>query len=358
MRIDLGAVKRYIDEGLITCRAHPSMPIDIYNYTPRAQYENKWDHYTSICRGLIADRDGLVIANPFPKFFNFNTTVETKPENLPAEMPVITEKIDGAMGIFFVENGQCAIATRGAFESPQAQWATKWIREKGYTPDRFNPAYTYIFEIVFPGDQHVVQYGDRAECVLLAVRNTDTGQEYDHIAEAKRLGLSYARLFEFKSVTDIVEYLKTSKGTNEEGFACRYSNGLRVKVKSEDYLRMHRLFFQTSTLSIWESLMKTGKLDDIINNAPDEIFQWVKKVELELRTAQAKVLADAEPVYAEARKLPGRKEQAEYIKQHASGKSGIVFLLLDRKLSKANEVAWKLVRPVHSTFRREDVESA
>jgi len=358
MKMDLAEIQKRIDIGLISRQAHPQLPIDVYNYTPKAQYEKKWDEYTMKCRGLILDREGNVIANTFPKFHNLNETEETKVENLPSEMPVITEKIDGCLGIEYDNAGDCAIATRGSFISDQAIWASNWIRRKGFTPKDFKPDYTYVGEIIYPDDCHVVQYGNRAEWILVAVRNTETGKEIDHVAEAKRLGLSYAKVYPATSIDNLKDMLKYTKGTDMEGFVCRYKNGFRVKIKSEDYFRLHKLFFNTSTTSIWESLMKTGKLDDIIQNVPDELYSWIQDVEQGLRDEHATLLKTVEPIVTYARTLPSRKEQAIHIKKYYPALSGIAFSLLDSRPKEADKRAWMHIKPEWQVFKRESVEDS
>jgi len=355
MKFDLAEIQKRIDAGLISRQPHPKIPLFIYNYTPKAQYEKKWDFYTTRCRGLILDHEGNVIANPFQKFFNLNETEETKVENLPAEMPVISEKMDGAMGTYFNNNNDCAIATRGSFISEQAAWASKWLRKR-LSPSDFKPDYTYIGEIVYPGDPHVVQYGKRAEWILIAVRNTETGDEIDHVAEAKRLGLSYAKVYPATNIGQLQAMLKDAKGTDMEGFVCRYSNGLRVKIKGPDYFRLHKLFFQTSTTSIWESLMKTGKLDDIINNVPDELFSWIKDVEQGLRDEHQELMVLARAAVEVVKNKPTRKEKAEYLKEFYSGVASISFSLLDGREKAAERAAWTTVKPDWQVFKRETSE--
>ena len=89
--------KSYIENGLITERHHPNdETLKIYNYTPKVQFKRLWDDTTKLARGLIV-KDNRIVAMPFRKFFNLNEIEETKEENLPSEVPEITQKIDGAL---------------------------------------------------------------------------------------------------------------------------------------------------------------------------------------------------------------------------------------------------------------------
>ncbi len=116
----MNEIKRRIDDGLIIVRKHPVLDIYIYNYTKRTQHDELWDSYTERCRGLIMDGNGNIINNPFPKFFNLGQKEELMIHNLPLEMPSITEKLDGMLGILYQEGDKPAIATRGSFDSPYA----------------------------------------------------------------------------------------------------------------------------------------------------------------------------------------------------------------------------------------------
>lgn len=361
--MDMDEVKRRIDDGLIIVRKHPVLDIYIYNYTHRTQHEDLWDLYTERCRGLIMDGNNNILNNPFPKFFNLGQREDLMIHNLPLEMPSITEKLDGMLGILYEGLGDNpAIATRGAFDSPHAEWATNWLRLKGYSMDDFKRDHTYLFEIIYPGNRIVVNYRSRAELVLLAVRSNDNGSELNHIKEAQELGLSYAKEYSFDDGIDgALKYLEKRRGMESEGFVCKYSNGLRVKIKSLDYKRLHKILTGISAKDIWISLRDKGNVKDILDNVPDEFFKWVKKVEMELTVSKLEIMNKALTITKEAMKIKDRKEQAEYIRNRTKecneGLMGIVFFLLDKRLDKAEVAAWKRVEPSGEMFdiNQEDI---
>lgn len=356
MTMDMVEIKKRIDDGLITVRKHPFLNIFIYNYTTKTQYSGLWDQYTERCRGLMTDENGNILNNPFPKFFNLGEKEYTKIENLSAEMPSITEKLDGMLGILYEEGDSAAISTRGTFDSTYAEWATNWLRLKGFKLDDFKKGFTYLFEIIYPGNRIVVDYKGRTELVLLAVRNNCDKTELNHVEEAQRLGLSYAKEYSFGNISDASEYLESRKGIESEGLVCRYSNGLRIKIKSVDYKRLHKILTGMSARDIWTSLRDTGSIDGIIDSVPDEFFKWVKKVEAELRTSKMEVMSKALTIALGAKRLGSRIEQAQYITRCTEGTrglGGIAFLLLDGKVDKAESSAWKMIRPSGELFKAE-----
>ncbi len=111
----------YIEKGLISENRHPEdNDVAILNYTQEQQFSGVWDDITRQCRGLIMNvRTGDIIARPFPKFFNYQEHV-AKGWPIPNETPIISEKLDGSLGILYELNGEPWIATRGSFVSDQA----------------------------------------------------------------------------------------------------------------------------------------------------------------------------------------------------------------------------------------------
>lgn len=352
--IDVDEIKKRVDDGLITVRKHPFLDLYIHNYTKKTQSDGLWDEYTRICRGLITDKDGNILNNPFPKFFNLGEGEDLMIQNLPAEIPSIAEKLDGMLGILYHEGDNVAIATRGTFDSPYAEWATNWLRLKGYCIEDFKSDYTYLFEIIYPQKKIVVDYGNRAELVLLAVRSNDSDYELDYIKEAEELGFSYAKEFSPNTISgtdkinDALKYLEKRKGTEYEGFVCKYSNGLRVKIKSSDYKRLSKVLTGLSARYIWSSLRETGTVEQIIEVLPSRFHNWVREVERELVESRADIISRASIIANDAKKLDSREEQARYIMKNTDGKKGlggVAFFLLDNRVDKAEKSAWRMIEP-------------
>ena len=171
MKID----KQLIKDGYISERKHSEVDYYIYNYTQKTQYEGLWNEDTMNCRGLILDGEGETIAKPFKKFFNIG---EYSEQNDLGKIPNYTwfdiwDKMDGSLGILYrMPDGGFRIATRGSFSSDQAIEGTMMFNEMFKQPElMFADNWTYLFEIIYPANRIVVDYKEKSELVLLAIKN-------------------------------------------------------------------------------------------------------------------------------------------------------------------------------------------
>tara|TARA_Y100000310_G_C20700493_1_gene829308 strand:- start:772 stop:1377 length:606 start_codon:yes stop_codon:yes gene_type:complete len=108
----------YIEKNLIFSAT--SNDLEIFNYTRNTVYNQLWDQYTLIARGLIlCPSQKKIVATSFPKFFNYGEVTSYIP---PAKSFAVTDKMDGSLGIVFWHN-KWMVTTKGSFESEQSQWA-------------------------------------------------------------------------------------------------------------------------------------------------------------------------------------------------------------------------------------------
>ena len=177
-QITYNEIKPYIEKGLISEDVHPEDgDVRIFNYTQRCQFEKLWDDVTMQCRGLIMNiKTGEILARPFKKFYNYGEYVNNN-WPIPKEIPIVTKKYDGSLGILYWLDGIPWIATRGAFMSDQAIWATKWFRDRAFF-EEYDKDCTYLFEILAFWNRIVVQYKYEG-LILLAVNKTNGTEEYD-----------------------------------------------------------------------------------------------------------------------------------------------------------------------------------
>src|SRR3954449_120205 len=266
--------------GYIRTQTHPSLPLLIHNYTEKAQYENVWNAATLACRGLVVSRDGRVLARPFAKFFNHG---QPGAPELDLDGPVaVTDKADGSLGVLFPTPGGWAVATRGSFDSEQARHATKvWCSRYA---GAFQPpaGLTLLFEIIYPGNRIVLDYGDLDDLVLLGAVEIATGRSLGPGAVA---GWPGPKVESFAYAT-LAEALAAPPRDNREGLVVHFTGpGSRLKIKYSEYVRLHRIVTGLNARVVWEA-MGNGQLDELLEPLPDEFHAWASDVAAGL-TAQA-----------------------------------------------------------------------
>ena len=296
-----------------------------------------------------------MLARGFNKFHNLNTEYvpETQEANLPPGLPLVTEKLDGSMGILYVWDGKVWMATRGSFDSDQARWATAWVRSKMPEFARHaHASYTAVFEIIYAENRIVVDY-DFEGCTLLSLIDRATGREIPRdLAEAFAATWGVAVVPKFDKT--LAECAAEDKA-NEEGYVLTYSNGVKVKVKFSSYVRLHRILTGLNPKSVWEMLslkqdeaVATLLADELM---PESFKTWFSGWVTGLRAQYAGIEREAKEVFGGK---PGgsRKNDALYFMEIAKHLTGVLFKMLDEK--PYNEVIWGMVRPkATDTFKKD-----
>lgn len=325
----------YYVRGLVTRQNHPELPLTIWNYTEKVQYESLWDEVTLATRGLVTDSSGRVVARPFKKFFNLEETKHT-----PTKEFEVFEKMDGSLGIVFLWEGRVVYATRGSFASDQAKWMAMWANRYNFS-EILVDGYTYLFEIIYPENMIVVNYGGESRLVLLGVIKTDTGEEisWDELSTFEGWDL----VERYDGISDY-NLLKGMVKSNREGFVVRFSNGSRVKIKGEEYLRLHRIMTNLSTTAIWEVLSGGGDILSTLVDVPDEFYDKIHQYSNKLVDKYNKI----EDEYIWIFKILSKSDDfeirarfAELAKKHKY--PAILFRMYDNK--DYSDVIWKIIRP-------------
>jgi RNA ligase len=274
----LTTLEKYYENGLLHKQTHPTLDLTIWNYSPKVQYERLWDNITMQCRGLVTNSKGEIVARPFKKFFNYE---EHKPEDLPNETFEVYEKMDGSLGIFFHYNGEWIMATRGSFTSEQSIKGRELLEK--YNFERLHTGYTYLFEIIYKENRIVCEY-DYEDIVLLGMIETKSGNEVNirNSNEDIRFknmisNIGFRVVMLYKTWGEGYDLLKEEIPKNKEGYVIRFKNGFRMKIKGDEYKRLHKILTNFSSKDIWE-LLKDGKpLDEFLDRVPDEFYKWVKQ---------------------------------------------------------------------------------
>jgi len=335
--MNLAKIKEFIEQKYIHVQKHPTEDLFIYNYTVKAQFEDKWDEEIQACRGLILDSEWNVLYRPLKKFFNYESA-EVRGIKIPKTDFKVYEKLDGSLGILYWVNGKPFIATRGSFTSDQAIKGTNMLDKYNSYIKNFNNKSTYLFEIIYPDNRIVVDYGNDERLVLLACIN-ENGSEFDLDM------IDYPDKPKILSGVKNYDEIKAKEDNVNEGFVIRYGSGLRLKVKFEEYKRLHFLLTNVTARKVWEILKEGGDTTQYLEKVPDEFYKFFKDKINQIKDGYKEIESNAKEFYNDNYKL-SRKELALKLQKHLDKRIlPIVFCMVDKK--DYSEVIWKLVKPAH-----------
>lgn len=318
-------------------------PYAIFNYGINSDFSNP---IVQEARGIIINAETLEVACwPFRKFGNYN---ETYADNIDWSTARVQEKIDGSIIKMWwnptVDEWQFSTNSTINAKEALANSLTKKtfldvIKESdnyGILTERLpviKKDYTLIFELVSPDTQVVVKY-ENSHLYHIGARNNATGMEEKNFG----VGIEKPKEYSLKSLNDCIDAavkLNQSKDgkvckVKKEGFVVVDDNWNRIKIKSPDYLMLHRLssngnFSKERIVGLLRN--KTISVKDICEEFPNfsHYFKYYdfKVSELEY---QANVFCDlTKRIYEEY--SHDRKAVALLIKNHKLAPLG--FMCLD-----------------------------
>jgi len=260
----------------------------IFHYKEDCVYDKAWDEITKAARGIIFNKKtGELVARPWSKFFNLGEMPESCIDVLKDKAFYVLQKWDGSMGILYKYEGEYYVATKGSFTSEQAKWATEWAR-KHINFNNINDNFTYIFEIIYPQNKIVVNYGDMEELILTGVINKQDGKEkdYDELwEEGSLLKVKCAAngiLRVFMSLNELAEHCKTLPHS-QEGFVVTFPDtGFKLKIKGQEYLRIHKIISNLTPLAFYEAWdVKEKKIPDLyLAQVPEEFRTFTDEMNI------------------------------------------------------------------------------
>lgn len=343
--IDSDLYSEMLQQKYIKEQQHPQFPqLTIVNYTDSCMWDQVWNDVTMTCRGLIFNNETKeILARPFRKFFNNDQ--QQAPQWRFDQIVQITDKLDGSLGILYpTPDGSHAIATRGSFTSDQAQWGTE-VFQGNYSEEWSpSPELTYLYELIYPENRIVVDYGGVQSMILLGAVVTETGESVAVTDIAGEWpGLIVPVFYEEMTYE---EALLLPPRDNAEGLVLwNMDRDERVKIKYEHYKLLHRYLTNTNPKHVWEVLAERKDPDEIFAAAPDEFHVWLKEVIEELKTnyynikarawLEFKSIMDSLPENAERKDFALAAQDAEF--------RSLMFLFYDDR--SVDDAIWKMVKP-------------
>lgn len=322
----------YVKKGLVRSQTYKDMTI--YQYTEFTQFESLWNNCTLNARGIVFDDDGVLVQRCMPKFFNHDEPDGIKVEKLMLreQLPIIQEKLDGSLiKITKDEKHGLVITSKASFESDQARMAKEIVEENNYN---FEEGWTYHFELIHPDNQIVLNYGDERKLVLLAIIDNKTGKDIDIYSDD--LKFEKPQLYDYETLLDVNAL---NKDGLHEGVVVNYGS-YRLKYKTDEYIRLHRIVTEFSAKRVWEALSNGQRIDR--RNIPEEFIKWLDETEKGLLQKHDELLNKINQAVAETQNMTNKeialsdneaiKEMREYIFAIRSGKD------IEAKI-------WKAIKP-------------
>jgi RNA ligase len=341
MRLDLNAINAEIALGNVNRQVHPTLPLSIYKYSQLCVFSRAWNETTLLCRGIVLDDLGNVVINSFPKFFNHSEGDGLQGYQIRKNAGMaytVTDKMDGSLIQVARYNGHLVISSSGSFTSPQAMKATELLRGK---EEYIEENWTYLFELIYPENRIVLNYGDKVSLTLLAMRHTETGNEAG-------FGLWPDDIFEAVTplalTLDEIEIdLKRDAFINKEGYIVKFADGHRVKMKYDEYMRLHKIVSGVNEKYAWECLRDGVDIEAQLVNIPDELFQFVKDAKAKFNAEFEAVDKVVRLVFQTINKDASRKEQAQFVLANHKEYAKILFQMLDGK--DYSKLIWNMIEP-------------
>ena len=250
-------------------------------------YYSQEDHYAAIrreCRGLIFGEDGRIINRRYHKFFNVNERDETALNRiLFSESHYVLEKLDGSMVSPCFVKGHLRWMTKMGITDTSMEAEAFVASRPDYTElaeHYLEHGFTPIFEWCSNKNRIVLDYPED-RLVLTAMRDMYTGLYMLHDsldAIGRRYGIEVVKAYDVsrsKNGQYIVDLVR--KAEDFEGVVVRFDDGHMVKIKSEWYVRIHKVKSLLGQERDVVALILNNELDDMFPVLPREDVERLEK---------------------------------------------------------------------------------
>ena len=342
-KLDLTKVQEYIDKGWLKEKSHNGMQILCYSELATRKYRAdwKWDDITSICRGLVVNKEtGDIIAHCMTKFFNVGETEATKPKNIdPKSKVVITEKMDGSMITSFTGiDGKFYHVTKGSWDTIYSQRAAEFFPSCA----SMHKGFTFVSEIRLADEDkdphrrvttrqpglYLITAFDRKGNELPPERLRNIATFYDlHLVDYPPMTLEY--------LMDNYPHMK-----NTEGYVAKFEDGTRIKFKTPWYREINWLLDELQTPEAAKRYVKlcfeSNENWNWIDRLPEEIRKEVEEIRDDL-LERFEIRSGVVELMFEQTRGKTKKQIAEEYKDHPY--KGLLFAAIDGK--DFYETIWK-----------------
>lgn len=330
----------------ISASPHPTLPYLLLKYSQETQYKKNWTDVTLAARGLIINTEtGEIVARPFTKFFNYSEHVT--PEELMTGPFTVADKLDGSLGISYNTPNGINISTAGGFQSEQGKWATEYYKEtyEGRWTPKSN--LTYMWEIIYPENRIVVNYGDKKDLYLLGAVDKRTGRSVPLKEITEWKGKRADEYPEMKNFTDVIN---SPDRENREGYIVHFTEtDTRVKIKHDEYIKVHRFATGVNSRRIWEAMAKGDDMEKYKSTAPEEFEDYIKSTQSKIQKQYDAKVDEIRVAHKNiVEKLPANYTKRDLVEQSKDNK--LFHYILNYETTKEvtgrySEKLWDQIKP-------------
>lgn len=243
------------------------------------------------CRSVVIDLEKEeIVLSPFKKFRNLNECPENQIDVIidkinKAKCIEITNKLDGSMQSARKYYDKIIMSGSQSIDKNNS-WRLKdgyniLISQNNYIQMiNDNSIYTFIFEYITLKDAHVVNYKKEDEGLyLLGMRNSYTGKQlsYNEVKKyADKYNVKMTEIFN-KTFDEVMEDTKNYKSYEMEGYVLNIDGHL-VKIKIDDYVHIHKILSNISSINLIIQHIADNTFDDLISKVPESYKQRVMKI--------------------------------------------------------------------------------
>ena len=325
----------YIKRNLVKCRHDDERGLNVYVYTVHTQINRFWNYATLAARGIVYDDKGRLIQRCLPKFFNYNEPDGiAMAEHYKIVRPTIQEKLDGSL--IKVTNDPeygLVVTSKGSFDSEQVKMANKLLVDK-HKLWQFEPGLTYHFELVSPKNKIVVPYDD-TELVLFCVIKNDSGAELD-LSDRRFIKFLKPLIYDTKVLDDV--NILNANGLHE-GVVANFTY-YRLKFKTDEYLRLHRLVTNLTPKKVWEALSIGQEIDRL--SVSEEFIDWLDKTEERLKEEYHDLSSDIAMAILYCENMTNKEVATcpiPFIEKHKS------YIFAHRSGKNISQMVWRAIKP-------------
>lgn len=309
--------------------------LSIYNYTQKTQYEQNWNDQTRVCRGLVLDESGKIIIKPPQKFFNVG---EPNAAKIDVQNAIISEKLDGYyIAIKWDPTYGLVVTSRGSFDNKYTEAAKAFITEEVEELLKKKMNHTFFCELLqdFPGDESIIvtKHGD-PKLVCWAYMD----DKY-HELPPNENGI-FLSAKQFSTYPEAKKYLEQQV----EGVVARdRKTNSRVKIKTEWFIKMHRLISDCTKRRVWELLKSDARVEEL--DIPDELYgqmaDWQDELLAKFIDKRTDIDCWAARVYAQK----WTKKEIALSEEIPKEYKPVIFNLLKGDKKRADEQIWDWLKP-------------